>query len=96
MDLKKKRGHVTAELRKLAIRELRTGNVSQKQLAAELGVTTRTLRNWLRAAEAPENNASLETAERIQFEQLQRENERLREELEILKNFRAFSAKRNR
>lgn len=96
MDLKKRRGHITAELRALAIRSLRKGEVSKRQLAEELGVTSRTLRAWLHAADNEENNAPLKKAERVELEELRREAKRLREEIEILKKFRAFSAKRKK
>ena len=96
MNLKKTRGHVTPELRELAIRMLRNREVTQVQLAEELGVSTKAMRRWLRAAEKEENNESLTKAERVELEQLRRETKRLKEENEILKKFRAFSAKRNR
>jgi len=83
-------------MRELAIRTLREGGISQRQLAEELGVSTRTLQNWMRAANSEEHNEPLTKAERIELEELRREEKRLREEIEILKKFRAFSAKRKR
>jgi transposase len=95
-NLKRPRGHITAEMRELAIRALRNREVTQKQLSEELGVSTRSLRDWLRASEREENNEPLKKAERIELEQLRRETKRLREENEILKKFQAFSAKGKR
>ena len=88
--------HLTVRIAHNTSADSKANTSTNKTSAAELGVSTRTLRSWLRASEAPENNEPLETAERVQLEQLRRENERLREELEILRKFRAFSAKRKR
>ena len=96
MDLKRRRGHITAEMREMAVRSLRNGGVSRTQLAEELGVSTRTLRRWMIAAELEVNNKPLTKAERVELEQLRRDAKRLREENEILKKFRAFSAKAKR
>lgn len=96
MDLKKPRGRITAEMRELAIKALRSKEVTQVQLAAELGVSTVTLRHWLRVAESEQNNAPLKKSERVELEQLRRQAKRLREENAILKKFQAFSAKRRK
>ena len=96
MDLKKPRANVTAEMREMAVRALRNREVTQTLLSEELGVSTKTLRRWLRAADSEENNEPLTKAERVELEQLRRETKRLKEENEILKKFRAFSAKRKR
>jgi transposase len=96
MDLKKPRGRITAEMRELAIKALKAKEVTQVQLAEELGVSTVTLRYWLQVAESEQSNAPLKKAERVELEQLRREAKRLREENAILKKFQAFSAKRRK
>lgn len=83
-------------MRALAIEALQKKEVTQVQLSEELGVTTKTLRSWLRAADSEENNEPLSKAERVELEELRRKAKRLEQEVEILKKFRAFSAKRKR
>jgi transposase len=82
------------EFRREAVRLARDPKQSVPALAAELGISVTTLRNWLRAAGpepavAPARVVSLEE----QVRRLQRENDRLREEREILKKATAFFAK---
>ena len=82
------------EFRREAVRLVRESDKPVKSLGAELGVSETTLRNWLRAipvgkVTAPGRVLSLEEEVR----QLKRENERLREEREILKKATAFFAK---
>jgi transposase len=84
----------TEEFRREAVRLAAEPNRSLKELAADLGVHVVTLRNWRRAVSlekpsAPGRVLSLEE----QVRRLKRENERLREEREILKKATAFFAK---
>jgi transposase len=96
MDLKRKHGHVTPELREMAIRAMREGGVSQGQLAEEIGVNRRTLQRWMREADLERSNEPLTKAERVELERLRREVKRIREENEILKKFQAFCARQKR
>jgi transposase len=82
------------EFRREAVRLASDPKRSLKQLGTELGVSVTTLRNWMRAAAAekptgPGRVLSLEE----QVRRLAKENERLREEREILKKATAFFAK---
>ena len=82
------------EFRREAVRLVRESDKSVKALGAELGVSETTLRQWLHAipagkATAPGRVLSLEEEVR----RLRRDNERLREEREILKKATAFFAK---
>jgi transposase len=81
------------EFRREAIRLLRSGGRSAKQLAGELGCTEQTPRNWLRQDEADRGERSdlLSSDERQRLRELERENRVLRQEREILK--RAFFAR---
>jgi transposase len=83
------------EFRREAIRLLRAGDRSPKQLAAELGCTEQTLRNWLRQEEADRGERSdlLSSEERKRLRELERENRVLRQEREILKRAAAFFAR---
>jgi transposase len=74
------------EFRAEAIRLVRSGGVTQSQVARDLGVSTFTLRNWLRQTEIDAGEREgLTTDEREELRRLRRENRVLREEREILK-----------
>jgi transposase len=74
---------------------LRAGVRTPKQLAAELGCSEQTLRNWLRQDEADrgERDDVLSLEERQRLRELERENKVLRQEREILKRAAAFFAR---
>ena len=83
------------EFRIEAVRLLRSGARSPKVLAAELGCSEQTLRNWLRQDEADrgERQDLLSSEERQRLRELERENRVLRQEREILKRAAAFFAR---
>jgi transposase len=83
------------EFRREAIRLLRAGDRSPKQLAQELGCSEQTLRNWVRQDEADRGERSdvLTSEERKRLRELERENRVLRQEREILKRAAAFFAR---
>jgi transposase len=83
------------EFRRDAIRVLRSGGRSPRQLAGELGCSEQTLRNWLRQDEADRGERSdvLSSEERARLRELERENRVLRQEPEILKRAAAFFAR---
>jgi transposase len=79
------------EFRAEAIRLVRSGGLSQSQVARDLGVSTFTLRNWLRQTEIDAGEREgLTTEEREELRRLRKENKLLREEREILKKAAAF------
>ena len=80
------------EFRLEAVRLLRSGARSPKQLAAELGCSPQTLTNWLRQ-DRGERNDVLSSEERQRLRELERENKVLRQEREILKRAAAFFAR---
>jgi transposase len=82
------------EFRAEAIRLVRHGGLSQNQVAHDLGVSTYTLRNWLKQTEIDAGEREgLTTEEREELRRLRRENRVLREEREILKEAAAFFAR---
>jgi transposase len=83
------------EFRLEAIRLLRSGARSPKQLAADLGCLPQTLSNWLRRDQADrgERQDVLSSEERQRLRELERENRVLRQEREILKRAAAFFAR---
>jgi transposase len=80
------------EFRQEALRLLRSGGRTPKQLAAELGCSEQTLLNWRRQDEADRGERAdvLTGAERARLRELEREVKVLRQEREILKRAAAF------
>jgi transposase len=75
------------EFRREAVRLLRTSGRSVPQLAAELGCSPQSLRNWARRLDVDEGKAEgLSFDEREELRRLRRENRILAEEREILKS----------
>lgn len=81
-----------AEFRREALSLMRSGARTPRELAADLGCTEQTLRNWLRQDEADrgERNDLLTSDERARLRELERENRTLRQEREILKRAAVF------
>ncbi len=83
-----------AEFRAEAVRLLRSGGLTQGQVSQDLGVSTYTLRNWLKQSEIDTGEREgLSTEEREELRRLRKENKILREEREILKKAAAFFAR---
>ena len=85
------------EFRREAVRLASDPKHSIPQLSRDLGVSVTTLRNWLRAVPAAKpTSAGQVLSLEEQVRRLSRENERLREEREILKKATAFFARERR
>jgi transposase len=84
-----------AEFRREALSLMRSGARTPKELAADLGCTEQTLRNWLRQDEADRGERAdvLTSDERARLRELERENRVLRQEREILKRAALGSAR---
>ena len=81
------------EFRRHAIELVRSGT-PLKQVAAELGVSEQTLRNWRHRQDVDAGRAAgLTTDEREELRRLRRENRRLQQERDILKAATAFFAR---
>jgi transposase len=83
------------EFRREAVELVRTSGTSRRAIAADLGISTETLRQWVKQAELDGGlrQDGLSTDERAELRRLQRENRILREEREILKKAAAFFAR---
>lgn len=86
-----------AEFRLEAVRLYQESGKSLQEIASDLGISTNSLRNWIRRAEnngtaKPSSASVLSADEREELKRLQREVRILREEREILKKAAAFFA----
>jgi transposase len=83
------------EFRAEAVRLARTSGKPYRQIAHDLGMTTETLRKWLKQADLDEGQRQdgLSTEEQEELRRLRRENRILREEREILVKAAAFFAR---
>ena len=79
-----------------AVRLVEQSDTSLRQVAADLGLSTESLRRWVQQAAVDAGkgpDGALTTAEREELRRLRRENATLRMEREILKKATAFFAK---
>jgi transposase len=83
------------EFRAEAIRLVRTSGKPRSEIARDLGLTSETLRLWVKQADldAGTRQDGLTTEEREELRQLRKENRILREEREILVKAAAFFAR---
>ena len=82
------------EFRREAVALFRGSGKSVPQLAAELGMSPQSLRNWSRQIDVDEGRANgLSSDEREELRRLRRELRTVTEEREILKKAAAFFAK---
>jgi transposase len=83
------------EFRAEAIRLARTSGKPHAEIAQDLGMTSETLRLWLKQADLDEGKRQdgLTSDEQEELRRLRRENRILREEREILRKAAAFFAR---
>jgi transposase len=86
-----------SEFKTEAVRLYHQSGKNLQEIAADLGISTNSLREWVRRtnsenASKGNNRGSLSQDEREELKRLQRENCILREEREILKKAAAFFA----
>jgi transposase len=86
-----------SEFKAEAVRLYHQSGKNLQEIASDLGISTNSLREWLRRADGNnvsngKSQTSLSHDEREELRRLQRENRILREEREILKKAAAFFA----
>lgn len=85
-----------AEFRRQAVELVRLGEQPITKIAADLGVSDQTLRNWIKQIDIDEGRrGGLTTEERQEMVRLRRANRVLEMEVEILKRASAFFAREN-
>ena len=85
-----------AEFRRQAVELTRLGEQPITKIAADLGVSDQTLRNWIKQIDIDEGRrGGLTTEERQEMVRLRRANRVLEMENEILKRAAAFFAREN-
>jgi transposase len=86
------------EFRAEAIRLVRDGGRSVNAVAKDLGVSTESLRNWVKQSDLDggRRKDGLTTEERQELVRLRRENRSLREDKEILNKAAVFFAQETR
>ena len=95
-DVPRTRPAFPEQFRREAVELLRQGR-TPSELSQSLGVSAQTLRNWRRQdqLDRDERDDGLTSDERAELAALRRENQRLRQERDLLKRAAAFFATEN-
>ena len=94
MAKRKTRRRFSDEFKSEAVKLVKQSNRSMADLAMELGISAKSIGEWVRKAE--ENGQAIEEDERVELRRLRKDVHELRMEREILKKATAFFAKENR
>lgn len=86
----------TAEFKDEAVKLVTERGLCVAQAARDLNIGESTLGRWVQKVEGQVPGEALRWSEREELNRLRRENERLREDREILKKAAAFFAKETR
>jgi transposase len=86
--------HYPPEFKREALKLYRSSERSIPKMAEELGISSESLRRWIRQHEIDESKREgLTTEEREELSRLRRENKTLRQEKEFLKKAAVFFAR---
>ena len=81
------------EFRREAVRLVLTTDKSAAQVARDLGISDKTLGNWVRVEQEKGRPGALSEDERLELKRLRKENSELKTEREILRKAAAYFAK---
>jgi transposase len=79
-----RRSHYPEEFRREAVRLVLTTDKSAAQVARDLGISDKTLGNWVRVEQEKARPGALSEDERLELKRLRKENSELKTEREIL------------
>ena len=88
-----RRSHYPEEFRHEAVRLVLTTDKSAAQVARDLGISDKTLGNWVRVEQEKARPGALSEDERLELKRLRKENSELKTEREILRRAAAYFAK---
>ena len=88
-----RRSHYPEEFRREAVRLVLTTDKSAAQVARDLGISDKTLGNWVRIEQEKARPGALSEDERLELKRLRKENSELKTEREILRRAAAYFAK---
>jgi len=88
-----RRSHYPEEFRREAVRLVLTTDKSAAQVARDLGISDKTLGNWVRVEQEKARPGALSEDERLELKRLRKENSELKTEREILRKAAAYFAK---
>ena len=88
-----RRSHYPEEFRREAVRLVLTTDKSAAQVARDLGISDKTLGNWVRVEQEKARPGALSEDERLELKRLRKENSELKTEREILRRAAAYVAK---
>ena len=88
-----RRSHYPEKFRREAVRLVLTTDKSAAQVARDLGISDKTLGNWVRVEQEKARPGALSEDERLELKRLRKENSELKTEREILRRAAAYFAK---
>jgi transposase len=96
MSKKKSRRRFTAEFKSETVKLVRQSDRSMSDIARELGISAKSVGEWVRLASESESAGGVSEDEGAELKRLRKENSELRMEKEILRKATAFFAKESR
>ena len=96
MSKKKSRRRFTAEFKSETVKLVKQSDRSMSDIARELGISAKSVGEWVRLASESESADGASEDERAELKRLRKEIQELRMEKEILRKATVFFAKENR
>ena len=88
-----RRSHLREEFRREAVCPVLTADKSAAQVVRDLGISDKTLGNWVRVEQEKARPGALSEDERLELKRLRKENSDLKTEWKILREAPAYFAK---